>query len=79
MTKFSSLEKGCPAGIPFSKCREHMKHMKHTKKQTKKRKHTRGKKKKKTKNKKQKVPPRGVVIRKNDKLYRSNGKSFKLI
>ena len=50
--------------------------MKHTKKQTKKRKHTRGKKKKKTKNKKQKVPPRGVVIRKGDKLYRSNGRGL---
>ena len=84
MKGFHSLEKGCPAGIPFSKCREHVKHMKHTKKQTKKRKHTRGKKKKKTKNKKHTlkrnlIPPRGVVIRKNDKLYRSNGRSLKQI
>lgn len=76
MKGFHRLEQSCPEGIPFSKCKEYMKHMKHTKKQTKKKKHTRGKKKKKTKNKKQKVPPRGVVIRKGDKLYRSNGKSL---
>ena len=43
-----------------------------------------GKEKKKTNRKKRsvkrtQVPPKGVVIRKNDKLYRSDGRTLKLI
>ena len=96
MTKFSSLETGCPAGIPFSKCREYMKTQKAHKahkahkaqkaqeKQTKRRKNTRRRKntnhkKKKRTLKRNLIPPKGVVIRKKGKLYRSNGRSFKLI
>tara|TARA_B100001059_G_C17580148_1_gene449440 strand:- start:81 stop:344 length:264 start_codon:yes stop_codon:yes gene_type:complete len=87
MTKFSSLETGCPAGIPFSKCREYMKAQKAQKaqgKQTKRRKNTRRRKntnhkKKKRTLKRNLIPPKGVVIRKKGKLYRSNGRSFKLI
>ena len=75
MKGFHKLEKGCPEGIPFSKCKEYIKNKKN---QTKKRKKTRVKKKKRTK-KRQQVPPKGVVIRKKGKLYRSNGRSLKLI
>ena len=76
MKDFHKLEKKCPEGIPFSKCREYMK----KKAQTKKRKNTKKKKKRKgTIRKKQFIPPKGVVIRKKDKLYRSNGKKLQLI
>jgi hypothetical protein len=82
MKGFHSLEKGCPAGIPFSKCREHMKNNKKQKKQKASRKKSRRKdtkKKKKRTIKRKHIPPKGVVIRKNGKLYRSNGRSLKPI
>jgi len=81
MTNFSSLEKGCPAGIPFSKCRDYMDQMdqkKKTKKTKRKGKKTRGGRKKTRRSKVlPKVPPKGVVIRKKGKLYRSNGRTLK--
>ena len=90
MKGFHSLEKGCPAGIPFSKCREYMEKQKKQKTHTKHRKNTKHRNntnrrkntnhmKKKHTFKRTQVPPKGVVIRKNNKLYRSNGISLKLI
>ena len=85
MTNFSSLEKGCPAGIPFSKCRDYMNQVNQVnqKKITKKRKvkRTRRDRKKTRRDRKKthKIPPRGVIIRKKDKLYRSTGRKFIMI
>ena len=53
--------------------------MKNKKKQTKNKKKTRIKKKKKRTKKRQQIPPKGVVIRKGDKLYRSDGRKLQLI
>jgi len=79
MKGFYSLEKGCPDGIPFSKCREHMEKHRKQKATRKKSKQKDTKKKKKRTVKRKHIPPKGVVIRKNDKLYRSNGRSLKPI
>lgn len=69
MVNFKKLQKQCPDGIPFSKCKGYLKKQKKTQKHKKKisRKFTR------------KIPPRGVIIRKKNKYYKSDGKSLKLI
>lgn len=72
MKGFNKLEQGCPDGIPFSKCKAYMKKANKTKRKKKTN-------RKKRSVKRTKVPPKGVVIRKNDKLYRSNGRTLKLI
>ena len=72
MKGFHKLEQGCPDGIPFSKCKAYMKKVNKTKRKKKTN-------RKKRSVKRTKVPPKGVVIRKNDKLYRSNGRTLKLI
>ena len=62
-------------GIPFSALRKQFK-------KTKKKKRSPSRKKKKarkTKRKPIKIPPRGVIIRKRNKLYRSDGKKLILI
>lgn len=79
MKGFHKLEKGCPDGIPFSKCREYMKKQKKQKATRKKPKQKDTKKKKKRTVKRKHIPPKGVVIRKGHKLYRSNGRSLKPI
>ena len=83
MTNFGSLEKGCPAGIPFSKCRDYMNqksHMNQAKKTKRKGKKTRRERKKTRRSKVlPKVPPKGVVIRKKGKLYRSTGRKLIMI
>jgi hypothetical protein len=68
MVNFKKLQKQCPDGIPFSKCKEYLK--KHKKKT-----HKRSKKKKPIK-KTSKIPPKNVIIRKKDKLYKSNGRKL---
>ena len=75
MTNFSSLEKGCPAGIPFSKCRGYMNQATKTKRKDKRTR--RGRKKTRRAKVLPKIPPKGVVIRKKGKLYRSNGRTLK--
>ena len=77
LENFSSLEEGCPEGIPFSKCKEYIKKQRGHLKKTKRKKNTNRKKKRSLK--RNRVPPKGVVIRKNDKLYRSDGRTLKLI
>ena len=79
MKGLNKLEKGCPDGIPFSKCREHMGKQRKQKATRKKSKQKATNKKKKRTVKRKHIPPSGVVIRKNDKLYRSNGRSLKPI
>lgn len=75
MKGFHKLEQGCPDGIPFSKCKGYMKKGKNqTKSKRKKKTH-----KKRRSIKRTQVPPKGVVIRKNNKLYRSDGRTLKLI
>ena len=67
-------------GIPFSALRK-QKESKPSKK-TKKRSRSPSRKKKKTRRTKRKpirVPPRGVIIRKKGKLYKSDGKRLTLI
>ena len=65
-------------GIPFSALRKQSKPSKKTKKRSRspsrKRRRTR-----RTKRKPIKVPPRGVIIRKKGKLYKSDGKRLTLI
>ena len=79
MKGFHKLEKSCPHGIPFSECKRLMKNKtKRTNKKLKKSKRM-GKNKKKRTVKRKYIPPKGVVIRKGDKLYRSNGKRLILI
>ena len=76
MTKFKQLEKKCPDGIPFSKCREYLEKQK---KKTKRIKRSSSKKRRKYKKKKplkQRIPPKGVIIRKKDILYKSDGHSL---
>ena len=65
-------------GIPFSFLRKQIKKTKKTKKkgQSPSRKRRRSRR---TKRKPIKVPPRGVIIRKKDKLYKSDGKRLMLI
>ena len=75
MKGFHKLEPGCPDGIPFSKCKAYMKKDKKIHKTKRKKKTNR----KKRSVKRTQVPPKGVVIRKNDKLYRSDGRTLKLI
>lgn len=75
MKGFHKLEQGCPDGIPFSKCKAYMKKDKKIHKTKRKKKTNR----KKRSVKRTQVPPKGVVIRKNDKLYRSDGRNLKLI
>jgi hypothetical protein len=67
-------------GIPFSALRK-QKQSKSSKK-TKKKSRSPSRKKKKTRRTKRKpirVPPRGVIIRKKGKLYKSDGKRLTLI
>ena len=62
-------------GIPFSALRKQTKKTKKkSRSPSRKRKRTR-----RTKRKPIKVPPRGVIIRKRGKLYRSDGKRLTLI
>lgn len=66
-------------GIPFSFMR---KQKKKKAKKTKKRSHSPSRKRKKTRRTKRKpirVPPKGVIIRKKGKLYKSDGKRLILI
>ena len=65
MVNFKKLQKQCPDGIPFSKCKEYLK-------KQKKKTHKRSKRKKK----KTKIPPKNVIIRKKNKLYKSNGRKL---
>ena len=65
-------------GIPFSALRKQSK----SSKKTKKRSRSPSRKRKKTRRTKRKpirVPPRGVIIRKKGKLYKSDGKRLTLI
>jgi hypothetical protein len=73
-------------GIPFSEYLKSMRKKKKTKRQkSKKTKRLKSKKPKRTKRLKSKkkqhrnVPPSGVIIRKNDQLFKSDGKNLKLI
>ena len=68
MVNFKKLQKQCPDGIPFSKCKEYLK-------KQKKKTHKRSKKKKPIK-KTSKIPPKNVIIRKRGKLYKSNGRKL---
>lgn len=79
MKGFHSLTEGCPAGIPFSKCRGYMKKQRKQKASRKKSRRKDTKKKNKRTVKRKYIPPKGVVIRKKNKLYRSNGRSLKPI
>tara|TARA_B100000161_G_C33223695_1_gene269627 strand:- start:45 stop:335 length:291 start_codon:yes stop_codon:yes gene_type:complete len=72
-------DKGCPTGISFSECRKYMKKQRKQKATHKKSRRKDTKKKKKKTVKRKHIPPKGVVIRKGNKLYRSNGKSLKPI
>ena len=78
MKSFNNLLNQCSDGMSFSECR---KLLASNKKSTKKRKNTKNtKRRKKKKHKKTvKAPPSGVVIRKNDKLYQSDGKKLILL
>jgi hypothetical protein len=77
MVKLSDFVRFKDEGIPFSFMRK-QKRPKKTKKNSRspsrKRKRTR-----RTKRKPIKVPPRGVIIRKKGKLYKSDGKRLTLI
>ena len=73
MINIKSLGKKVTQGIPFSA-------LKKNDKRTQKRKRSRSRKRKRrTKRKPIKIPPRGVIIRKKDKLYKSDGKQLILI
>ena len=87
-----SLNKFLGDGIPFSeylKSRRKKKKSKKTKrlkskkpKRTKRLKRLKSKRPKRHKSKKKqrlKVPPSGVIIRKNDQLFKSDGKNLKVI
>ena len=72
MKNFKKLHKQCPDGIPFSKCKEYLeKEKEKNKKKTKK-----NSKKKSSKKRQNKIPPKNVIIREKDILYRSNGISL---
>ena len=77
-------------GIPFSAFKENkkkrkskrgkkMKKMKRTKKKKIMRTVKRGKRTKKKYIKKSRVPPSGVILRKNGRLFKSDGKNLKAI
>lgn len=74
----TSILKKYTEGIPFSALRKQSKPSKKTKKRSRspsrKRKNTR-----RTKRKPIRVPPKGVIIRKKAKLYKSDGKRLTLI
>ena len=79
MVNIKSLgKKFMKEGIPFSALKKQSKPSKKTKKRSRspsrKRRRTR-----RTKRKPIKVPPKGVIIRKWDKLYKSDGKRLTLI
>ena len=79
MVKLSDFDfsrfKGYKEGIPFSALRKQTKKTKKkSRSPSRKRRRTR-----RTKRKPIKVPPRGVIIRKRGKLYRSDGKRLTLI
>jgi hypothetical protein len=65
-------------GIPFSAFRDKKKTLKKKKKKSRspsrKRRRTR-----RTKRRPMKVPPKGVIIRKRNKLYKSDGKKLTLL
>ena len=70
--------------IPFSALMNKQKKNKQQKKTRKQsrspsRKRRQKRNNKRTKKKAIRVPPKGVIIRKKDKLYRSNGKSLQLL
>ena len=74
----SILSKKYKGEIPFSAM------MKNKQKRTKRDKKSRSNRKKKQKRsrtlkKKNRVPPKGVIIRKKNKLYKSNGRSLKIL
>ena len=78
MVNIKSLSKKFMEGIPFSA----FMNSKRTKKRSRTLKKFKTKKKRrinKTKRKQGKAPPRGVIIRKKDKLYKSDGKRLTLI
>ena len=67
-------------GIPFSFMRKQKKRAKKTKKNKRSRSPSRKRRRtRRTKRKPIKVPPRGVIIRKKGKLYKSDGKRLTLI
>ena len=77
MKSFNNLLNQCSDGMSFSECKKLLE----SNKKSLKRKNTKNtKRRKKKKHKKTvKVPPSGVVIRKNDKLYQSDGKKLILL
>ena len=78
MIDIEKLSKEIMREIPFSALRKQTKSSKKTKKRSRspsrKRRRTR-----RTKRKPIKVPPKGVIIRKKGKLYKSDGKRLTLI
>ena len=77
MRSFKNLERMCHEGIPFSKCRESIMRSK-TKKKTSRSPSRKRKRKDRSKKRplKRQTPPKGVIIRKNNMFYRSNGKTL---
>lgn len=73
MVNINKLSNRFIEGIPFSAFKKN----KYNKKKTKK-KNTR-RKKKRTLKRTKRIPPNGVIIRKNKKLYKSNGKKLSLL
>ena len=74
MTNFKRLEKQCPEGIPFSECRAFLDKKKKKTKKKGSQSPSRKKKRKITKKRPiKRVPPKGVIIRKGGKYYKSNG------
>ena len=74
MVNINKLSKQFLGGIPFSAFK---KKKAYTKKKSKN-KNTR-KKKKRTLKRTKRVPPNGVIIRRKNKLYKSNGKKLSLL
>jgi len=81
MRSFSKLDKKCPEGISFSECRKLINKAPRTRKKTRRSALGKNRKRKRTAQVKraqvkprEPVPPKGVVIRVNDTLYRSTGK-----
>ena len=84
MVNLSDFSKFKSDGIPFSFMRNMRKQKNKKAKKTKKNKRSRSpsrkrKRSRRTKRKPIRVPPRGVIIRKKGKLYRSDGKRLTLI
>jgi hypothetical protein len=75
MVNISKLSKQFLEGIPFSAFK---KKKAYTKKKSKQKKNTR-RKKKRTLKRTKRIPPNGVIIRKKNKLYRSDGKKLSLL